>query len=455
MKTRALALYRRIKASYWFVPGTIVSGAILLAFGSLQLDVILDKEVFTQISWFGSGSPEGARAILTLVGGSMLSVAGIVFSITIAAIVFASGQYGPHIIPEFMRDKSNQAVLGIFIATFVYCLLALYRVHAGETTFVPHLTVIIALFFAGASLIMFIYFIHHILETLHVSNVIARLGRDLIDNIRSRFPEELGEGNGGSAAPELPEGFLQDAVPVLANGTGYIYTLSAEAIFKTAKDKGLIVRVTRRPGDFVADDRPLAWIWPPENASTEALVAIRSCYAWGAAKTPDQDVGFLIDQLTGITARALSPGINDPYTATDTIHWMGAALTAAGRGKSPAAMRRDEEGHIRVIARPLDFEEIASLIFDRIRPYVARDRNASLSTLTVLANVLFDVDDPARKAVVLHHARALEKAAMVAMISEDDRREIAARVDDLEAVLRNGLSRFRAGERYKWMEGWA
>ncbi|NHK27721.1 DUF2254 domain-containing protein [Parvularcula flava] len=453
MKTKALALYRRIKASYWFVPGVIVLGAILLAFGSLQLDVILEEEFFMQISWFGSSSPEGARTILSMVGGSMISVAGIVFSITIAAIVFASGQYGPHIIPEFMRDKSNQAVLGIFIATFVYCLLALYRVHAGETTFVPHLTVIIALFFAGASLITFIYFIHHILETLHVSNVIARLGNDLLRDIRNRFPQELGEGNGGSDSPDMPEGFLQDAVPVLANGTGYIYTLSAEEIFNVARDKGLIVRVTRRPGDFVTDDRPLAWIWPPENASTEALSAVRACYAWGAAKTQDQDIGFLIDQMTGITARALSPGINDPYTATDTIHWMGAALSAAGRGSSPAAVRRDKDGHIRVIARPLNFEEIASLIFDRIRPYVAPDRNASLSTLSVLANVLFDVDDPARKAVVLHHAQALEKAAMTAMVSEDDRREIAARVDDLEAVLRNGLSRFRAGEKYKWMEG--
>lgn len=453
MTTRFLALYRRIKASYWFIPGIFVMVAMVLALGSLQIDTILDDEIFTGIAWFGSGSPEGARTILTLIGGSMISVAGIVFSITIAAIVFASGQYGPHIIPEFMRDRSNQVTLGVFIATFVYCLLGLYRVHAGEEAFVPHLTVIFALVFAAASLITFIYFIHHILETLHVSNVIARLGRDLIHDMRERFPSELGEGRGTATRETLPEGFMQDAVPVLADGTGYIYTLSANAVFKAATESGVIIRLVRRPGDFVSQGRPLAWIWPPENAGEDVQERIRRCYAWGSQKTQDQDIAFLIEQLTGITARALSPGINDPYTATDTIHWMGAALSEAGRGEAPQSIRRDENGDIRVIAHPLDFEEVASLIFDRIRPYVAPDRNASLATLTVMADVLFDLPDEPRRKAVLLHARRLGQACSEVMASEADREEVMKRVADLEAAIRNGTGRFRAGETYGWLEG--
>ena len=453
LKTRLLSYFRLIKGSYWLVPGLFVVGSLILGALSLSLDELLSVGPFAnmeQSQWFG---PDGARAILTTVGGSMISVAGIIFSITIAAIVFASGQYGPHVIPTFMRDRSNQATLGVFIATFIYCLGALFRVHGGEEAYVPYVTIVVALGFAGASLIMFIHFIHHILETLHVSNIVDRLGHDYVAKVEQRFPSEIGAKAGFLDSRELPESFLVDAVPVRADGAGYIHTLSGDAVFAAAEQHHLIVRLTRRPGDFVAPGRPLAWIWPPEQATAEVRETIRRCYAWGAQKTVEQDIGFLIDQLTGITARALSPGINDPDTAIDTIHWLGAGISLAGKAPTPQSVRRGDDGKIRVIAMPTTFENLAEHSFGRIRPYVAPDRNAALTMVSIIADALFDIDNEDHRACLLNHAHALHHACKGAMTNDRDVEEVGHRVRDIEAVIRNGLSRFRAGEKYRWLEG--
>lgn len=75
------------------------------------------------LGWVYTGGPNGARALLSTVAGSTISVAGTVFSIVIVAFTLTSSQFGPRQLINFMRDTGNKVVLGTFAATFLYCLL--------------------------------------------------------------------------------------------------------------------------------------------------------------------------------------------------------------------------------------------------------------------------------------------------------------------------------------------
>ncbi len=413
MKAYLLSTARAIWSSYWLLPGGLSIGGAVLSILTLYLDGIVGARWLPGWDWLKASDPEGARAVLATIGGSMISVAGVVFSITIAAVVFASAQYGAHLIPAFIRDRANQATLGVFLSTFVFCMVALRSIYSGEAAFVPHLTTAMSLVLAGASIVMLIFFIHHILHSVHVSSIVARLGRSLIGAIEQRFPAEMGEGASSGPNAALPPGMAQDTVAILADGNGYIHTLSEDALFSAACNHNLVVQLERQPGDFVAPGRCLARIWPPENASADARDEIRRTFVWGAERTADQDVGFLIDQLGGIASRSLSPGVNDPYTALDTINWLGAALTQAGRGDAPAAIRLDASGKPRVIARPLSFEDLTQMIVGRLQPYAVDDPIAVRGLRAMLSDVAETLHDPDKASAI---ARCLERldAAMEA-----------------------------------------
>ena len=139
--------------------------AVALSFVLVQVDVWLGVGVVQKFGLLYTFGPEGARAILSVIASSMITVASVIFSITMLTLQLASSQFGPRVLRNFMRDRSNQIVLGTFIATFLYCLLVLRTVRGTDnSSFVPHLSVAFGALLAIASVAVLIYFIHHIAD---------------------------------------------------------------------------------------------------------------------------------------------------------------------------------------------------------------------------------------------------------------------------------------------------
>ena len=129
--SRLRALWWRVSASLWFVPGMMVLGATLLAVLLVDLDDTFQLELAER--WprlFGAGA-EGAREMLSAIAGSMITVAGVVFSVTLVALSLASQQYSPRVLRSFMADRPTQAVLGVFVGVFAYCLVVLRTIRGG------------------------------------------------------------------------------------------------------------------------------------------------------------------------------------------------------------------------------------------------------------------------------------------------------------------------------------
>lgn len=370
---RLKAAYREVVSSYAFVPGCcIVAGAA--AGGTLAtLDTVYkDGWIDALPIVIGPGTADGARGILTTVGGSMLSVAGIVFSITLAAIVFASGQYGPHVLPQYRRDRFAQFTLGIMLAVFAYAMSVLYAVQGGDEAFVPRLAVFGALTLTAIGMVMLVLFISHMLGLLHVSNIIARIGGVAMRLLDREMPvsEETAPRGAHKQSPVVGHqaGFLtNEGDPVLrASGTGYVLTEATGQLVALAAERGVTIDVLVRPGDYVTPLTPVLRVSPPLPDDEEAEDRLRSALAYGNKRTPDEDVAFMLDELCAIGLRALSPGINDPFTATDVINQLTAVTERAARGTPLDAIWRDQEGVPRVRRPVLTFADVVRLGFDRI-----------------------------------------------------------------------------------------
>ena len=391
MRAPFFRLLRRLRASYWFVPSVMAFFAIVLGALVVWLDSGPAEGLLDGLGWYQKAKPDGAHQVLSTIAGSMITVAGVVFSITIVAIAYAASQYGPRILTNFMSDRGNQITLGTFIATFVYCLVVLRTIRGGdEGQFVPQIAIMVALLLALCSIAVLIYFIHHVPRSIHINTVVARIGRQLIRALEMDFPPsshrpatEKGQGAGHSPASADES----EATVTRAGVDGYLEAIDTASLLDTACKHDVMVRIHRTPGDFVLADDVLISAWPASRVTPELRETLGESFDVGTSRTAIQDHYFLIDELAEIAARALSSGVNDPYTAITCLDWLGAATARLAGLPMPPSCRSDESGVIRLWTVPQSFAEFVERGFGRMRQYVARDMNAALATLNTLAAV--------------------------------------------------------------------
>jgi uncharacterized membrane protein len=397
MRLDIFKLVESVRASYWFVPSVMAAIALVLGLFTVWLDAEPGSDWLSGLGWYQSVKPDGAHEVLSTIAGSMITVAGVVFSITIVALAYASSQYGPRVLTNFMSDRGNQVTLGTFIATFVYCLVVLRTIRGGDEEFVPQLAVMVGLLFAFCSIGVLIYFIHHVPQSIHVNNVVARVGTQLIDGVEARFPAFIGDAPDPEEEVKNPS---EQAVAVLMAGerrdevatvrsrtTGYIQAVDEEVLLAVTRDYDIVLRLHYRPGDYLHAGRALLEVWPAERLTDRAADELRAAYIVGNKRTPRGDLNFLIDELVEIAARALSTGVNDPYTANTCLDWLGAGASEIARRRIPEPQRADKDGTVRVIALPDSFAAYIDRAFAQMRQYVARDMNAALHTLRTLGEV--------------------------------------------------------------------
>lgn len=377
----------RINASYWFIPALLTIGAVLLSIATTTIDRQVGVDWLADNAWLEASRPDGARELLSTISGSMISVAGTVFAITIAAVVYASGNYGPRLLTNFMTDRGNQWSLGIFIATYVYCLMVLRTVRQPDeegafgteiSGFVPEISLIVAMALTLLSVGVLVFFLHHVPDSIRINNVVAAIGKRALEIADNRFPD----GDAG-VEPETPTG-RGDHV-LRAGRVGYIEVIDFDSLAKVREQTGDDIHLAVRPGDFVHPDVVL--LHSRATIGDEGAARLREAFAMGHNRTAAQDLEYLIDELVEIGLRALSPGINDPFTAITCLHWIGAVMALI----ASRDLRRDSDGSLSgqrgVHALPDDFEHFVSRGFGSIRASAAGSVLAALNFVDALESV--------------------------------------------------------------------
>lgn len=433
------AWWDRLRTSYWFVPTILAVSATALSFLTVHLDTVLNAKWVRATGWIWAGGPEGARNVLATIAGSTITVAGVVFSITIVSLTLASTQFGPRLLRNFMADRATQFVLGVFVSTFLYCLLVLRTIRGTDAaTFVPFLSVTCGLIFAVASVGFLIFFIHHVSSSILAETLIGRVATELQEGIDRLYPDSLGKAAGRNCAAAKPPVTKGESHSVHAPTSGFIQALDTDRVLEIATEKQLLIRLHRRPGDFVAEGALLAEVWPKEKAGEKLSAELRRAFFFGPQRTPTQDVEYSIDQLVEVALRALSPGINDPFTAITCIEWLGAALIRLGDRKFPARFRYDENDELRVIADVTDFAGLAASSLDQTRQYGSSSVSVTLRMLNMLERVGSEIRSPENREVLRGHAQKIRDDGIARAGNAADRAEIEAGFAAAESALREG-----------------
>jgi uncharacterized membrane protein len=406
----------------------MLAGSIALAIAAVRLDIFLTDHPGYGIAWFGGMEAEAARKILATIAGTMITVAGVVFSITIVALQLASSQFGPRLLRNFMSDLGNQFVLGTFTAAFVYCLLVLATVrtathdHAG---FVPVAATAIGLLLGVVSIAVLIFFIHHTAGQIRIENVAARLAGEIDHALEELFPHELGEEPEGAREAAAPADFERSARVLASDADGYIRYLDDRALMSTAERHDLLIRLCCRPGGFIIRGMPLLAVWPAERVDDGVERALRASIVLGPDRTPLQDPRFALQQLTQVALRALSPALNDPFTAIECINRLGEGLRHASRRCRPSSCRFGADGSLRVLAPS---EALGSLAIYALDPIAVAAQGSGVVSAAILHMVAL-IGDDARydqdRSLLLGFARDLAEQAARHLERAQDRERVA------------------------------
>ncbi len=433
MNIRILTTLEKVRSSYWFVPALMVVAAIVLSFVAVSVDHAVFEDWSARMGWFGSGDPDGARTFLSTIAGSMITIAGVTFSITMVALSQASMQLGPRLLTNFMRDRGNQIVLGTFIATFVYCLLVMRSVKStADDTVVPQFALLIGMALSLTSVGVLVYFFHHGSVQLQAEYIIEVVGRQLEIAVGDLFPEQLVHPRYGRLKQEtdLPEQLdLDDAWKVPSSRRGYVQVIDIDRLVQLADEHDWIMRLVYRPGDFVAQDSDIVAVWPAAAQDDALAEQIEDAFVLGKHRLRIQDVEFPVHQLVEIALRALSPGINDPFTALACVDQLASGLSLLVERSIPAGYHYGEDGQLRVLTDALTFTGVIEAAFNQIRQHARGSVAVTIRLLEAIATIAPHTRTREQRDTLSRQAEMILRGAEEAIPEQWDREAVQARYD--------------------------
>jgi uncharacterized membrane protein len=376
--------------------------------------------------------------MLSAIASSMITVAGVVFSVTIVALSLAASQYSPRVLRSFMADRPTQMVLGVFVGAFAYCLVVLRTVRGGEEEFVPPFAVLGGIVLAFVAIGFLVFFIHHLAASIQASSILARIAGGTMAALEDLFPDEMGE--------EVDEGAQDTAAaaagawtPVPAGKSGYIVSLDDQALLAFARRRGRVVRMALAVGDFAVRDQPLAWLEGSQAVDEQATAALNRCYSFGRQRTIEQDAAFGVQQMVDVGLKALSPGINDQSTAVVCIDRPSEVLVRLARRRIETPCRRDENA-LRVIAIGPSFADLVGLAFSDLRESGGGKPVILNRLLWSLERIAAEAPNRDRRAVLAAEAERIVECATRALAAPHEREQVLGRAARALHVLRDATA---------------
>lgn len=355
--------YEYVRNSLWIVPGLFVALAIVMGFALPQLD----QETTDPIGLsYGAGS---AQAMLGAIVGGMITFTGFVFSILLLAVQFGSGQFSPRMLRSFLRDPTTKVSLGVFMGTFLYSLMVMRTIGlATDPDFVPDDSITIALVWLLLSMTLFLRLINRTTQGLRVASVVRRVGREGTKIIQRTYPDPAPDAGVGEPEPE--PGPHREVSRLVEQGeeAGIIQSVDDRGLVRIAQESDVVLEMTPPIGDPIGPGMPLFRIIGSGEVDEERL---RHSVAIGDERTIRQDPAFALRLLADISAKALSPGVNDPTTSVQAIDQIELLLRLLAQRRLTPGESHDESGQVRLRYATRSWEDILSIALDETRQFGA------------------------------------------------------------------------------------
>ncbi len=407
-------IWEELNASFWFIPILM----ILITMGSAIGFIYLDSEIgYTQegiLKYLLPVSVDSARSILTIIAGAMIGIAGTVFSITLVVLTLASSQLGSRLVRNFMYDKLNQVVLGTYVSSFVYCLIILSSLKENENfEFIPAISVLAALASAIAGIILLVVFIHHVSMSIQSDKVISDISDAMSKSIKKLFPDDIGHEEDEKPIPDIDMLKQKYAfkLEIRSKKNGYLQSVDGDGLLNIAHENDGIIILHHRPGDFLVQEMIVCEIISNKELDKDLDEKIHDDFIIGKVRTPLQDAEFSIHQMVEVASKALSPGVNDPYTAIACIDNLTSVMCYLTGVKYPTPYRYDSEDKLRVIADNHSFAGMLDAAFNQIRQFAEGSPSVMIRLLEAMISINQFTRNSNQKKQVLQHAEMVMNAA--------------------------------------------
>lgn len=401
---RALALAYRFRESLFLLPLLIVFGGMLLAI----LSRAVDRRIGPSPRFLLKMDSGVATTLLSTIAGATITTAGVIFSLTIVSLQLASTQLSPRVMRWFIRDRLSQVVIGLLVATFVYCVLSLPDLDGSSPIPAPPVTVTVAVVLTIVTVITIIAHIDHLAHRLEVGQVVREIaaeGSAVIDTVVAAAIDE-------QPAPETDMDAPPDALRLTAPGNGWISRVDTQRLL-AAIPPNTKIRLDTRVGAYIHLGQPLVTIWPPPTHPDRVRHKLTRAIAVSGSRTMQEDIDFAFRQLVDIGLRALSSAINDPTTAVEATLRVGSLLRRLLVVPLPAVAVSGPEG--RTLLRPwgLNAQEYIAHGFDQLRHVAPSQPLVAATILRVVRMLVVHVEEQGRP----EHIPALREQADLLMES--------------------------------------
>jgi len=429
---KLLFWWSKLKSTFWFVPVLIIAFGIALALWLVYLDST--SAVNPQGGWkyLFPSSPDAAKGILSIIAGAMIGVAGTVFSITLVALTLASSQFGPRLIKNFMFDRINQVVLGTYVSLYIYCLIVLNAVKdTDQFEFVPIISVFFALVMTIANIVLLIIFINHVANSIQADNIIGKISTHLSVNLKTLFPNQVGGPTSSSFDLEKIKAGFTYSKGLKSDKDGYLQYVDAETLMVEISNKDLFLELYFRPGDYLIIGREIGKVYSHKDLREEDLEPLNHNFLTGKTRTSQQDAEHAIHQMVEIAARALSPGINDPYTAIACIDNLSNTMAYLMKVHFPSPYRIGGQNRLRIYARSLTYDGMMDAAFNAIRQYSKGNPPVIIHLMEAMATLFEFAKEEHHKNAVRKHANMILNLAKKSLEEERDLQDLQERFDDI------------------------
>ncbi|MFI2810429.1 DUF2254 domain-containing protein [Microbulbifer sp. JSM ZJ756] len=430
-------LGEQLRTSFLTVPASMIVLAILLAIGLRLLDSAVDVAGATGIDWLSISDANSARALLSTIASSTITVAGTVFSITVVALTLASNQFGPRVVRNFVRDRSTQVALGIFLASFVYALVTIRSIDTLEDNVSNYdLAVHVAMLLALASILFLVYFIHNVALTIQVDNITHQINQEFHRAIDREYPQSPKDMEGQKFDEdrlELGQGWIN----IPSGSGGYVQLVNRPALQALAEKYDCCLQITCHAGAYVNHWGVIGRIFDSPADMDSLLTGIHSAVEIGSQPTAEQDIVFSIRQLSQIAVRALSPGVNDPFTAYTCVDRLVEGLGTVLQRPEPGNCFTDELGRLRLVTRELTFADLLDASLDEICEHGRANGVFMRHLLNSLLRLSRACGRGQDRRAMLAYVRQLEEDCETFIESSNDLQAIKSRVEEIAVQLTN------------------
>jgi uncharacterized membrane protein len=413
----------------WFIPMFYVSGAVL---GGLALPRI-EQAYFS--SYTLALSVASAQALLSAAASGMMALTGIVFAMAFVMVQFSAIAYSPRLVLWFARDRMLFHALGAFTATFVYALFTLAWVDRGGSAKVPVFSTLLVGIMIIISVLLFSRLVQR-LGDLQIGNVLHLVG----DQGRAVIAEMFGRPKDKSAsrAPEATAdrarlGRVTQTVKYLGKPRT-IAKLDVDSLVALARQARGTIVMASAVGDTLVEGATLLHVQDSETPLPED--ALRRAVRLERERTFEQDPKYPIRLLVDIAIKALSPAINDPTTAVQTIDQLEDLLRRLGSAEIDAGHVADESGALRLVFPTPTWEDYLTLAFDEIRHFGSNSVQVMRRMRSALVGLADSLPSQERVEAVRRYLEHLDRVIGASPFDVEDKR--MARQEDRQGI---GLSR--------------